>query len=80
LTGYEDAPQWRSIEPHTLGLLGFKAQPSLRGEISLEEEKIIKAIIKPEFKPAQGVPAEQCTLSFFRLEIQKGRAATTHEN
>jgi hypothetical protein len=46
----------------------------------LEEEKIIKAIIKPEVKPAQGVPAEQCTLSFFHLEIQEGRAATTHEN
>ena len=39
-----------------------------------------QAIIKPEFKPAQGVPAEQYTLSFFHLEIQKGRAATTHEN
>jgi hypothetical protein len=37
-TGHKDTPQHRSIEPQTLGLLAFEAQPNLRGEISLERD------------------------------------------
>jgi hypothetical protein len=34
-TGYKNAPQYRSIKPQALELLGFEAQTNLKGEIPL---------------------------------------------
>jgi hypothetical protein len=48
-TGYKDAPQYRSIEPQTLGLLGFKAQLNLQGEISLQQRCYAATSLRPPY-------------------------------